>query len=578
MQSDSRDDRSSLRDKIIGLGEQSIRKSYYPQLQQKLEEVEKNRIYLEEKSAALLNMLEDLEEGRNKLATSEAQLRAIVETTPDCIMLIAADGTLHEVNEAGLKIIECESAKMAIGLEIYPFVSPEHREKFRSFNESVFQGNQGIFQYEIIGLKGTHRWLETHAVPLHNPSDDTLIQLAITRDITKRKQTEEEREKLQDQLFRAQKMESIGRLAGGVAHDFSNMLGVIIGNAEMLIEQLDDSDQINEGIKEILNAAQRSADLTRQLLAFARRQSIQPRVLELNDIVAGMLKMLQRLIGENIELLWKPAANLGMIKIDPSQVDQILANLLVNARDAIAGVGSITIETENIHFDENGLNEHMEIIPGDYIMLAVSDSGSGMDNETLNKIFEPFFTTKETGKGTGLGLSTVYGIIKQNNSYINVYSEIGQGTTFKIYFPRVPDTASAAEEILQRTPVVGTETILLVEDEESFLKLSQIYLKRHGYNVLATCSPKNALSITERHNGAIDLLITDIVMPEMNGKDLRDRITALRPDIKVMFMSGYTTEATVHRRLIEEGVSFIQKPFSMHKFMEMVRSELDKHK
>jgi CheY-like chemotaxis protein len=371
-------------------------------------------------------------------------------------------------------------------------------------------------------------------------------------------------------------MESVGRLAGGVAHDFNNMLGVIIGNAEMALDDFDHTQPVYRDLQEILKAAHRSADLTRQLLAFARKQTVSPKVLDLNETVESALKMLRRLIGEDIDLMWKPASGLWPVKVDPCQIDQILANLCVNSRDAIAGVGEITIETGNARFDEGYCRDHAGFSPGEFALIAVSDSGCGMDKEILRHIFEPFFTTKEVGKGTGLGLSTVYGIAKQNNGFINVYSEPGRGTSCKIYLPRaeagVSDEESPGEK---KNDPGGTETILLVEDEESMLALGKSILERHGYLVLAAPGPSGALAFARSHPGPIHLLITDVVMPEMDGKALGDILRDSRPDCKCLFMSGYTKDAIAHHGILREGIHFLQKPFSVTTLLEKVREVLD---
>ncbi|MFH0998040.1 MAG: ATP-binding protein, partial [Pseudomonadota bacterium] len=326
---------------------------------------------------------------------------------------------------------------------------------------------------------------------------------------------------------------------------------------------------------EIRKAAERSADLTRQLLAFARRQTAVPKVLDLNDIVTGMLKILRRLIGEDIDLIWKPGATLWPVKIDPAQLDQILANLCVNSRDAIAGVGKVTIETQNNTFDDTYCANHPGFVPGDYVMLAVSDDGCGMDKETLANLFEPFFTTKTVGKGTGLGLSTIYGIVKQNNGFINVYSEPGQGTTFKVYFPQTRETAKARGAPVAGTIARGTETVLLVEDEEAILSLGKAMLERFGYTVLAARTPEEAIAMTEQQEGPIHLLVTDVVMPGMNGKELKVRIEGLKPNIKAIFMSGYTSNVILHRGILESDVHFLQKPFSVNSLAGKVREVLD---
>lgn len=390
-----------------------------------------------------------------------------------------------------------------------------------------------------------------------------------------RKRAEEERKRIEAQLRQAQKMDAVGRLAGGVAHDFNNMLQVILMGADMALAEATPGSPLGQNLLEIKKAGQRSADLTRQLLAFARKQIIAPRVLDLNDTVAGILKMLGRLIGEDIGLLWKPGHDLKAVKMDPGQIDQILANLVVNARDAIAGVGKVTIETGKAEFDQAYCDTHPGFTPGQYVLLAVSDDGCGMDKETLANIFEPFFTTKESGKGTGLGLATVYGIVKQNNGFINVYSESGKGTTFKIYLP--PHEAKAAaggEKRESLEPATGTETVLLVEDQEALLTLAKRLLERLGYTVLAAGSPQGAIRLVEEHAGDIHLLITDIVMPEMSGGDLCQRLNALRPGLKCLFMSGYTANVIAHRAILEEGVHFLQKPFSVEALAAKVREAL----
>jgi signal transduction histidine kinase/PAS domain-containing protein len=401
------------------------------------------------------------------------------------------------------------------------------------------------------------------------------VSARLIGEIVERKRAAEEKEKLQAQLLQAQKMESVGRLAGGVAHDFNNMLQVILGYASIALQDIPPDSPLRESMEEIQKSAERSADLTRQLLAFARQQTIQPKVLNINDIVAGMLKMLRRLIGEDIDLAWMPGADLWPVKVDPSQIDQILANLCVNARDAIVGTGKLTIETANVMMDDTYAQYHLECVPGDYVMMAVSDTGQGMDADTRAHIFEPFFTTKDMGKGTGLGLATVFGIVKQNQGLINVYSEPGQGTTFKIYLPRVETDALAAEPRTVHRSQRGTETVLLVEDEEQILNLGRRILLQQGYTVLTGLAPGDALALAAKHIGPIHLLITDVVMPGMNGKELRDRLLASRPDLKCLFMSGYTADVISHYGVLEEGVHFLQKPFTIQTLAAKVREALD---
>lgn len=383
-------------------------------------------------------------------------------------------------------------------------------------------------------------------------------------DITARKKAEAEKEKLREQLNQAQKIESIGRLAGGVAHDFNNMLSIIVGHAQFMQDDIDEQSPLYESINEIIKAGKRSTELTRQLLAFARKQTILPQVLDLNETLQSMMKMLDRLIGEDVSLIWKPGTDLGSIMIDPSQLDQILANLCINARDAISNVGEIVIETSDAVFTDDNCKVNEGITPGEYVMLAVSDNGCGIHKEDIPKLFEPFFTTKETGKGTGLGLSTVHGIVKQNNGCITVYSEVGVGTTFKVYLPRYHgsgkghrDTDSSAELRL------GKGTILIVDDEPAIVRLVKRMAEKLGYRVLEALSPNAAIRMAREHLGAIDLMISDVIMPEMNGKDLMNYIRTIYPNIGVVFMSGYTSNVIAHHNILDDDMHFISKPFTI---------------
>ncbi len=390
-----------------------------------------------------------------------------------------------------------------------------------------------------------------------------------------RKRAEDDHEKLQAQLTQAQKMESVGRLAGGVAHDFNNLLMGIMNYAELCRDRVEQDHPTREWLDEITREAQRSANLTRQLLAFARKQTVSPKVLDLNDAVAHMLKMLQRLIGEDIDLVWQPGAKLGSVKIDPSQVDQILANLCVNARDAIDSTGKVTIETENVSIDADYCAEHVEASPGSYVLLVVSDDGCGMDYETRANVFEPFFTTKPTGEGTGLGLATVYGIVKQNKGFVNVYSEPGKGTTFRIYLPRDTSVSNAATEAATKTITQGgTETILLVEDEKAIRITMRLFLEQFGYTVIAAESPAEALQLAAEQSHQIDLLLTDVVMPGMSGRELAEKLAVDFPTLKVLYMSGYTANVIAHRGILEDGVNFISKPIGRDALAQKVREVL----
>ncbi|MEI6704744.1 MAG: ATP-binding protein, partial [Deltaproteobacteria bacterium] len=393
--------------------------------------------------------------------------------------------------------------------------------------------------------------------------------LSIALDIT-------EQHKAEQQLQQAQKMESIGSLAGGVAHDFNNLLTVITGHTYLGLMELDANHPTCDHLSEIKKAAERSADLTRQLLAFARKQTISPKIIDLNEGIDGMLKMLRRLIGENIHLAWLPAPDLWRIKADPSQIDQILANLCVNARDAIKGTGRITIETRNNTLDSNYCERNPEAVPGDYVHLSVSDDGSGMDKETMARVFEPFFTTKGVGEGTGLGLATVYGIVKQNNGFITIYSEPGKGTTFTIHLPRLEEKSQKSQAEVKAAPLPkGQETILLVEDEPGILQITSLLLGKQGYTLLTAGTPGEAMRLAQEHVGEINLLITDVIMPEMNGKDLANRLQSLNPHLKCLYMSGYTSDIIAQHGVLDEGVYFIQKPFSLPDLSTKVREVLD---
>jgi CheY-like chemotaxis protein len=371
-------------------------------------------------------------------------------------------------------------------------------------------------------------------------------------------------------------MEAVGRLAGGVAHDFNNMLGVIMGQAELMLTQMDPGQTYFAGLQEIRKAAENSADLTRQLLAFARKQTISPKVLNLNTVVESMIKMLQRIIGEDIHLVWSPGKKTWNILMDAGQIDQILANLCVNARDSITGTGKIIIEIENCTLDTDYCIDHTGFIPGDYIMLAVSDSGCGMEPDILNNIFEPFFTTKGEEKGTGLGLAMIYGIVKQNRGFINVYSEQGHGSTFKIYLPRHQTQAGKETQTDRPEPIeTGSETILVVEDNTDILEINRTMLEQQGYIVLTAASPVEALDVVKTYTGSIDLLITDVIMPVMNGRELAKKLESNRPDLKLLYMSGYTADIIAHHGVLEDGIHFIQKPFSMRELAAKVRQVIE---
>ena len=402
------------------------------------------------------------------------------------------------------------------------------------------------------------------------------LLMAVYLDITERERVERERQKLQVQLSQAQKMESVGRLAGGVAHDFNNMLGAILGYTELGLLGVSSTDPIYGTLKDIQKAAQRSVDLTRQLLAFARKQTVAPKLLELNETVESMLKMLRRLISEDIDLEWLPGKDLDPVRMDPSQIEQLLVNLCVNARDAIQDTGKIIVETGAVTYDGTERDTPVEMLPGEYVLLTVRDDGSGMDASTRSHLFEPFFTTKEMGKGTGLGMATVYGIVKQNNGFIDVHSKLGQGTTVEIYLPRNTAETNRATKTDEAQPTAcGHETILLVEDEPMILNITTKMLELQGYMVKSAATPGEAIHLAREHTGEIHLLMTDVVMPEMNGRELAKNLLSLYPNLKRLFMSGYTADVIAHHGVLDEGVQFIQKPFSVQKLAVKVREVLD---
>ncbi|HVP51056.1 MAG TPA: PAS domain S-box protein [Terriglobales bacterium] len=394
-----------------------------------------------------------------------------------------------------------------------------------------------------------------------------------------RKRAENALRQSEKQLWQSQKMEAVGRLAGGVAHDFNNLLTVIKGYTELMLSDLKPLDPMRPEMEEVQKAADRAAALTRQMLAFSRRQVLAPKVVNLNYLVEDMNKLLRRLLGEDIDLCISLDDDLGCVKADPGQIEQVIMNLAVNARDAMPRGGKLTLETANLELDQSYSREHAMVKPGAYVMLAITDTGSGMDAETLSHVFEPFFTTKEQGKGTGLGLSTVYGIVKQSGGYIWPYSEPGMGTTFKIYLPRVDEMAERAQARTQAPPGLGgTETILLVEDEEGVRGLTRQLLQRHGYTVLEAEHGQDALLLCERYSGPIHLLLSDVVLAQMSGRELVQRLTPLRPEMKVLYMSGYSDEAIFQHGVLEHGTAFLQKPFTTESLMRKLREVLDQKK
>ncbi len=458
---------------------------------------------------------------------------------------------------------------------VFNRLHPDDRNRFiETLRESAHTMTMFYCEFMVVLPQQGVRWRWSQAEP-QRMEDGSILWHGITLDITERKQVEAQTTKLREQLAQSQKMESIGRLAGGVAHDFNNMLGVILGYSEMALQNVEEGEPLYPALQGIQQAGKRSAELTKQLLAFARKQTVSPKVLDLNVIIGRMLEMLKRLIGEDIDLEWLPGKDLETIKMDPSQIDQILVNLCVNARDAIKDTGKVTIAMSNTIIEENDLAVHPRFIPGRYVLLTISDNGCGMDPDTLSHLFEPFFTTKKVGEGTGLGLATTYGIIKQNKGFVLVESGLGQGTTFKIFLPCYQAKSTSVFEAKVENIERGHETILLVEDEPMVLEMASRMLKQLGYLVLPASTPGEAILLAKEHAGGIDLLMTDVVMPEMNGRDLAKNLLTLYPNLNRLFMSGYTADVIAHHSVLDEGVHFIQKPFTLKDLSCKVREVLE---
>lgn len=488
------------------------------------------------------------------LAQSEQKFRGLFENHAAVKLIIDPEnGDIVDANAAaaafyGWPVETLRSMKIAEINTLPPVKIREEMERARRSQRTHFEfqhrkAGGGTAEVEVFSSRVTIGGKEY----LHS----------IIHDIT-------EKRHLENQLLQARKMESVGRLAGGVAHDFNNMLTVILGNTEMAMSRVPPSDPLHNDLRDIHSAAKRSAAITRQLLAFARKQAIRPRPVDLNETVEGMLKMLRRLIGEDIDLAWLPGSGLWPVLADPSQIDQVLANLCLNARDAIIGVGKVTIETGNATFDAAYCADHLDCLPGDFVLLAVRDDGCGMDRATLDHLFEPFFTTKEVGQGTGLGLATVYGIVQQNHGFINVTSAPRQGTIFRIHLPRYTGGADRLESPGGKAVPGGAgETVLVVEDDLAILDLIRRILERRGYNVLDAPTPGQALDVAARCKKRIDLLLTDVIMPEMNGRDLAGRLLTSHPDLKVLYMSGYTANVIAQHGVLDSGIHFLQKPFGI---------------
>jgi len=524
---------------------------------------------VEDRTVALRLEIKERELTEQALRMSEAKFRSLFEHVMEGVHQSTGDGRLLVVNPAFVRMLGYESEAEALVLDFARdiYVAPEERATFlRSLHE---KGEVRNVEARFKRKDGRVITVLRNARVVRDEQGAALYFEGTIVDITERKQLEE-------QLRQSQKIEAIGQLAGGIAHDFNNVLTTVKGYCDLLIEAFDDSDLRKQDVAEIAKAADRAAALTRQLLAFSRRQILEPRVLDLRAVVADLDPMLRRLIGEDIELVTLPGRDLGRVKADPNQIDQVLMNLAINARDAMSAGGKLTIETLNVDLDEDYARRHIAAQPGPHVLLAVSDTGSGMDAETLSRIFEPFFTTKEKGKGTGLGLSTVYGIVKQSGGNIWVYSEPGRGTAFKIYLPRVDEVVEQVALDTRPQAVGGAETVLLVEDEEGIRKIVCRVLRLRGYTVLEAPDPRNGLALSAAHPGRIHLLITDVVLPQMNGAALADQIVQERPGTKVLYMSGYTDKAIVHHGVLGQDKAFLQKPFTPDLLARKVREVLDR--
>jgi PAS domain S-box-containing protein len=513
-----------------------------------------------------INRMKSAEEN---LANSEKYLRSIIETEPECVKLLAEDGTLLAMNPAGLEMVEAKTADMVLGKSVYPLVTPECRDAFRKFVEGICCGNKGSCEFEIIGLKGTRSRLESYAVPFYDEKNKKFVMLSVTRDVT-------ERHKLEEQLSQAAKMEAIGTLTGGIAHDFNNILTVIMGYGEILEGEMAPADRLRNYVSHILAASKKGAALIDSLLAFSRKQVIHTRAVEVADIVRSAEQFLPRLIGGDIELKTVPSDERLTILADPAQIERVLMNLASNARDAMPNGGQLLITTEQVGLDDDFINSRGYGKAGRYAVITVSDTGTGMDEETRERLFEPFFTTKGTGKGTGLGLSTAYGIIRQHNGYINVYSVPGKGSSFKVYLPLVENKIPADDVPPPGPPGGGTETVLLAEDDDTVRGLTRSLLERHGYKVIEAVNGEDAIEKFMKNKDAVQLLLFDVVMPGKNGKEAYEAIKKIRAGVKIIFASGHPGEILNDNVNRGEKIELLSKPVLSAELLRKVREVLDK--
>ena len=517
---------------------------------------------LERRNAELTAVVE-------QLRASEERWRTIIRTEPECVKIVDPEGQLVEMNPAGLAMLDAHSVEEVRTKPLIHWVAPEHRDAFARLHRKVMAGESGELEFEVIGTSGVRRWLHTHAAPLRDKDGRITSLLGISHNITNKRALEE-------QLRQSQKMEAIGQLAGGIAHDFNNILTVIQGFALVLEEGQGDSERSASAAREIVQAAERASSLTKQLLAFSRRQVIQPRHVDLNDIVSNIAKMMQRVVGEDVRVRLSLDARPLRIRADTGMIEQMIMNLVINARDAMPSGGTLTIETNERDLTVEEARLNLPAKPGPHVCMRVTDTGCGISRENLARIFEPFFTTKDAGKGTGLGLATVFGIVTQHGGAIRVHSELERGTTFEVLLPEDDTPADAAPApAATGKPRGGTETILVVEDDAQVRMLTRMVLERAGYTVLEASTANAALHRWKEYKGKVDLVLTDLVMPEgINGHQLADRLRLEDPKLKVVFTSGYSPDLAGSEQSLTEG-NFVSKPSTPKQVLEAVRRRLD---
>ena len=522
-------------------------------------------------TALVVAIAAQLSEAQSQLRNTSTQFDGMVQISDDAIMTIDEQQRVTLFNAAAERIFGYSASEVlgkpldSLLPERYRAMHAAHVKGFGTSPEVLRSMNRrGI----IWGLRKDGEEFPAEASISKFTSDDSQVMTVRLRDIS-------ERQRLEEQLRQSQKMEAVGRLAGGVAHDFNNLLGVIVGNAYLIEANSGDPGQVRSATEQVMAAAEKAGVLTRQLLAFSRKQVMRPEVIDLNRITDDLNKMIPRLVGEDVDVRILHGKNLKPVKADPNQIEQVIMNMVVNARDAMPNGGKLTIETNNVHLDADQARRN-DVQPGDYVLLAVSDTGHGMDEKTRSRIFEPFFTTKETGKGTGLGLATVYGIVRQSNGCVWVYSEVGQGTTFKVYLPATSGTAAELTYAHAPEPsTFGTETILLVEDEDALREVLVRVLKAKGYNVLSSSHARDAFDLIRLHGGPINLLITDVILPEIRGPQLAEQLSKIYPDMRILYMSGFTDNALMHSGSLPQSTLFLQKPFTPDVLLRRVRDILD---